>query len=192
MVILMTALQSHPLAQAIAAQLPDSLRTVFRICAADEVTSTNTILKETAAAAIAEGTTIIPTVLLARRQSGGRGRMGRSFHSPDGTGLYMSVLLTPDIRPCDAALLTTAAAVACAEASDTARGNADEGVGIKWVNDLYLHDRKFCGILAEAALTPTADAFSWAVIGIGINLLPPTGGFPDEIADTACALLDAD
>ncbi len=188
----MTALQSHPLAQAIAAQLPDSLRTVFRICAADEVTSTNTILKETAAAAIAEGTTIIPTVLLARRQSGGRGRMGRSFHSPDGTGLYMSVLLTPDIRPCDAALLTTAAAVACAEASDTVRGNADEAVGIKWVNDLYLHDKKFCGILAEAALTPSADAFSFAVIGIGINLLPPTGGFPDEIADTACALLDAD
>lgn len=186
----MTALQSHPLAQAIAAQLPDSLRTVFRVCAADEVTSTNTILKETAAAAIAKEQPIIPTVLLARRQSGGRGRMGRSFHSPDGTGLYMSVLLTPDIRPCDAALLTTATAVACAEATDAICKNGT--VGIKWVNDLYLHDRKFCGILAEAALTPTADAFSFAVIGIGINLLPPTGGFPTEIADTACALLDAD
>ena len=186
----MTALQSHPLAGRISAQLPPSLRTAFRICAADEVTSTNTVLKEAAAAAIAEGTKIIPTVLLARRQSGGRGRMGRSFHSPDGTGLYMSVLLTPDIRPCDAALLTTAAAVACAEACDSVRGDADGTVGIKWVNDLYLGDKKFCGILAEAALTPTADAFSWAVIGIGINLLPPTDGFPDAIANTACALFD--
>ena len=186
----MTALQSHPLAQAIAAHLPDNLRTVFRICAADEVTSTNTVLKEAAAAAIAKEQPIIPTVLLARRQSGGRGRMGRSFHSPDGTGLYMSVLLTPEVRPCDAALLTTATAVACAEATDAICKNGT--VGIKWVNDLYLHDKKFCGILAEAALTPTADAFAWAVIGIGINLLPPTGGFPDEIADTACALLDAD
>ena len=186
----MTALQSHPLAQDITAHLPDNLRTVFRICAADEVTSTNTVLKEAAAAAIAKEQPIIPTVLLARRQSGGRGRMGRSFHSPDGTGLYMSVLLTPDVRPCDAALLTTATAVACAEATDAICKNGT--VGIKWVNDLYLHDRKFCGILAEAALTPTADAFAWAVIGIGINLLPPTGGFPAEIADTACALLDAD
>ncbi len=186
----MTALQSHPLAQDITAHLPDSLRTVFRICAADEVTSTNTVLKEAATAAIAKEQPIIPTVLLARRQSGGRGRMGRSFHSPDGTGLYMSVLLTPDIRPCDAALLTTATAVACAEATDAICKNGT--VGIKWVNDLYLHDRKFCGILAEAALTPTTDAFSFAVIGIGINLLPPTGGFPAEIADTACALLDAD
>ena len=186
----MTALQSHPLAQDITAHLPDNLRTVFRICAADEVTSTNTVLKEAAAAAIAKEQPIIPTVLLARRQSGGRGRMGRSFHSPDGTGLYMSVLLTPDVRPCDAALLTIAAAVACAEATDAICKNGT--VGIKWVNDLYLHDRKFCGILAEAALTPTADAFAWAVIGIGINLLPPTGGFPAEIADTACALLDAD
>ena len=186
----MTALQSHPLAQDITAHLPDSLRTVFRVCAADEVTSTNTVLKEAAAAAIAKEQPIIPTVLLARRQSGGRGRMGRSFHSPDGTGLYMSVLLTPDVRPCDAALLTTATAVACAEATDAICKNGT--VGIKWVNDLYLHDRKFCGILAEAALTPTADAFAWAVIGIGINLLPPTNGFPDEIADTACALLDAD
>ena len=188
----MTAMLTHPLAQRITEQLPTDIRSVYRICAADEITSTNTVLKETAAAALRNGENIVPTVLLARRQSGGRGRMGRSFHSPDGTGLYMSILLTPDVRPCDAALLTTAAAVACADACDAVRGKTDGTVGIKWVNDLYLDDKKICGILAEAALTPTADAFSWAVIGIGINLLPPTDGFPDEIANTACALFDTD
>ncbi|MBR5869689.1 MAG: biotin--[Clostridia bacterium] len=190
----MLALSSHPLAVRIAQRLPSSIRQVYRICAADEVTSTNTLLKEAASDAIRAGEDICPTVLLARRQSGGRGRLGRSFHSPDGTGLYMSVLLTPDLPPADAARLTTAAAVAAADAVDAVReayAHQNHGLcGIKWVNDLYLGDKKCCGILAEAALTPTADAFAYAVIGIGINLLPPTNGFPEDIADSACALFD--
>ena len=190
----MHAMSSHPLAVSTAQKLPSDIRRTYRICAADEVTSTNTLLKEAAAAAIAAGAPIVPTVLLARRQSGGRGRLGRSFHSPDGTGLYMSVLLKPDIPPADAARLTTAAAAACADAADRVRGDgavcAHGAVGIKWVNDLYLGGKKCCGILAEAALTPNADAFAWAVIGIGINLLPPKNGFPADIADSACALFD--
>ena len=185
----------HPLARRIEEALPHPIAARFHICAADEIPSTNTRLKEIAADAVSSGKPIVPTVLLARTQSGGRGRLGRTFHSPSGTGLYMSMLLTPTLQPKEALCLTTAAAAACAEAADAVRTDADiesRGiVGIKWVNDLYLGGKKICGILAEAALTPNADALSWAVIGIGINLLPPKEGFPAALADTAGTLLEA-
>lgn len=188
-----TASAAHPLAARITALLPPPLAAAFRICAADEVTSTNTMLKDYAAAAVTGGDPVLPTVLLARRQTGGRGRLGRSFHSPDGTGLYMSVLFVPRMPPRDALRLTTAAAVACAEAADRVRSpeavTLSGEVGIKWVNDLYLDGKKICGILAEAALSPTAESLSWAVIGIGINVSPPPHGFPADIADTAGTLL---
>ncbi len=184
--------ESHPLAAQIKAALPPALSSRFRICAADEVTSTNTVLKEYAAAAVTGSQQITPTVLLARKQTGGRGRLGRTFHSPNGTGLYMSILLVPTVPPAEALYLTTATAAACAEAADAIRSTygmqTRNNVGIKWVNDLYLDDKKICGILAEAAMTPAMDALSWAVIGIGINLLPPTDGFPDELSHTAGAL----
>ena len=188
----------HPIAVRIKEALPQHLRSTFRICAADEVTSTNTVLKEIAASAISENMPIRPTVLIARSQSGGRGRLGRSFHSPGGTGLYMSILLVPSnsMPPAESLYLTTAAAAACAEAVDAIRRPDDVQqrgeIGIKWVNDLYLADKKICGILAEAALTPMADALSWAVIGIGINLLPPRDGFPDDLSRTAGALFSSD
>ncbi|MBE6657649.1 MAG: biotin--[acetyl-CoA-carboxylase] ligase [Ruminococcaceae bacterium] len=183
----------HPLAAQIQRKLPADLRKHFAVCAAEEVTSTNTVLKQYAASAAADQKPIIPTLLLARSQSSGRGRMGRSFHSPGGTGLYMSVLLVPDMPPQKALRLTTAAAAACADAADALRGAdtvaRDGAVGIKWVNDLYLDGKKICGILAESALTPAGDALSWAVIGIGINILPPENGFPGSIAGTAGSLL---
>ena len=190
--------EAHPLAVRIKESLPQPLRTVFRIYAADEVTSTNTVLKEIAASAIQENMPIRPTVLIARSQSGGRGRLGRSFHSPGGTGLYMSILLVPShsMPPAESLYLTTATAAACAEAADAIRCPDDiqqrGTVGSKWVKDLYLADKKICGILAEAALTPKADALSWAVIGIGINLLPPKDGFPDDLSRTAGALFSSD
>lgn len=188
----MSYTESHPLAQRIKAALPQKLGAQFHVCAAEEITSTNTALKACAAQAVADNVPITPTVLLARRQSSGRGRMGRSFHSPSGTGLYMSILLVPTVPPAEALALTTAAAAATAEAADAIRAQnfqPDTPVGIKWVNDLYLEDKKICGILAEAALTPDASAMSWAVIGIGINLLPPKDGFPAELSGSAGTLL---
>lgn len=165
----------------------------------EEVTSTNTILKQLAVQGAPEG-----TVLIACRQTAGKGRLGRSFYSPEETGIYMSLLLRPNIKAQDSLLITTAAAVATAEAIETVTGVE---TGIKWVNDIYCHDRKVVGILTEGGLkagtdhlirdkqsTGTdqraeADRLAYAVLGIGVNLWEPTGGFPEEIAKIAGSVL---
>ena len=145
--------------------------------------STNTRLKEMAAAGAPHG-----TVLIACSQTAGRGRRGRSFFSPDGTGLYISVVLRPDLPPARAIRLTTAAAVAAAAAVEETTGRSP---GIKWVNDLYLDGKKVAGILTESALTPDGGRLAYAVLGIGMNVTEPAGGFPPEIADIAGAILPA-
>ena len=142
----------------------------------EQTDSTNTALKAMGLSGAPEG-----TVLQAARQTGGKGRMGRSFFSPPG-GVYVSVLLrTVSYSP----LLTVAAAVAAAEGAEKLTGRP---VGIKWVNDLMLGDKKVCGILAERVIAPEGD---FTVVGFGVNLTPPAGGFPLEIADIAGALLPA-
>lgn len=145
------------------------------------VPSTNTLLKEMAAAGAPHG-----TVVVAAAQTAGRGRRGRSFFSPDGTGLYISVLLRPDLPLAQAVRITTAAAVAAADAVEDITGRVP---GIKWVNDLYLDGRKVAGILTEAAAD--GDRLQYAVLGIGVNVAPPPGGFPPEIAGIAGAILPA-
>ncbi len=145
--------------------------------------STNAFVR--ARAADGEGAGL---VVVADRQTAGRGRLGRSFFSPPGCGLYLSVLLRPALGAQDALLLTTATAVAVAEAIEAVTGQA---VGIKWVNDLYLAGRKVCGILAESAIT-ASGRLDYAVIGIGVNVRAPEGGFPDELRGIAGSLLPAD
>lgn len=147
-----------------------------------ETQSTNTDLKALADRGAEEG-----TVIIARRQSGGRGRMGRTFYSPEDTGLYLSLLLRPKSPPEEAVFLTVAAAVAAARA---VKKTLDREVSIKWVNDLYLDGKKVCGILTEAAAGPSLNQLSYAVCGIGFNLFSPKGGFPEEIASVAGALCD--
>lgn len=142
----------------------------------EQTDSTNTALKAMGLAGAPEG-----TVLQAVRQTGGKGRMGRSFFSPPG-GVYVSVLLRS--VPCSP-LLTVAAAVAAAEGAE---GLAGRPVGIKWVNDLMVDGKKVCGILAQRVSAPEGE---FTVVGFGINLTPPAGGFPPEIADVAGALLPA-
>jgi BirA family biotin operon repressor/biotin-[acetyl-CoA-carboxylase] ligase len=137
----------------------------------EEVDSTNARLKEWAAKGEAEG-----AVLIAGKQSAGRGRRGRGFFSPAGTGLYMSVLLRPRLDPADTVLLTPLAAVAACRAIGAAAG---QPAGIKWVNDILLGGQKVGGILAEGI--PGA----YVVLGIGINLFDPPEGFPAEIAGIA-------
>jgi BirA family biotin operon repressor/biotin-[acetyl-CoA-carboxylase] ligase len=139
----------------------------------EEVDSTNSRLLDMAKEGL-----VSPAVLSARRQTAGRGRQGRVFFSQPG-GLYMSLLLRPACPPEKLFTLTPAAAVAAAEAIEELTGIK---VGIKWVNDLYFEGKKVCGILAEMRE-------GTVVIGIGINLWPPEGGWPEELRDKVGALL---
>ena len=154
-----------------------------RILIYDQLPSTNRTAREMAADGAPDG-----TVVLAHKQSAGRGRLGRSFFSPDGTGLYMSLILRRDLTAADALRLTPMAAVATAEAIEDMVGHK---VDIKWVNDIYLDQKKVCGILTEGSVDPTLGRLAYAVIGIGVNITPPDGGFPEEIRRVAGAILSA-
>ncbi len=144
------------------------------------VTSTNTVLKEMAAAGAAEG-----TVVVASGQTAGKGRMSRRFHSPSGSGLYLSILLRPEMNADEALFITTAAAVAVARTVEEISGRS---AGIKWVNDVFMDGRKVCGILTEASFDMESGGLEYAICGIGVNVVPPEGGFPDEIRDIAGAV----
>ncbi len=122
-------------------------------------------------------------LIIARSQSGGRGRLGRSFFSPDG-GLYMSLLIYPKSDISDVSLITSAAAVAVCRAIEAV---ADVKCEIKWVNDIYIKEKKVCGILTEGQIRPDGT-LDCAILGIGVNLVPPTGGFPDDISSRAGAV----
>lgn len=139
------------------------------------VTSTNTLAKEMAAKGAPSG-----SVLIALEQTKGRGRMGRSFYSPNSTGLYLSIILRPDLSLEDSLLITTSAAVAVAKAIEKLTGN---DVDIKWVNDLFMKGKKVCGILTEASLNVESGGLEYAVVGIGINV--STKDFPDKLQKVA-------
>lgn len=104
-----------------------------------EVTSTNTLLKAQAEQGAPEG-----TVLIAESQTAGKGRLGRHFTSPPGTGIYFSLLLRPHCTAEKSLFITTTAAVAVCEAIEQVTGLNPQ---IKWVNDVYLNEKKVCGIL---------------------------------------------
>lgn len=148
------------------------------------VTSTNTVLKALAAEGAEEG-----FVLLAAEQTQGRGRMGRSFFSPPGTGLYMSVLLRPAVSAVEAARLTACAAVAVAEAVEALSGRDTQ---IKWVNDVLMDGKKICGILTEASMDFESGMVSYIVVGIGINATLPPGDFPEDLRSIAGAAFEPD
>ena len=152
----------------------------------EEVTSTNTLLKEKAAAGAREG-----TVIIANSQTGGKGRLGRSFYSPLNTGLYISILMRPSDMPAKEALkMTTMSAVAACRAIEAVLPLSEKHrPQIKWVNDIYFCGRKVVGILTEAAMSMENGNLEYAVPGIGFNVYPPEGGFPEEIRDIAGAIL---
>jgi BirA family biotin operon repressor/biotin-[acetyl-CoA-carboxylase] ligase len=154
----------------------------FRINVLKSVTSTNTVLREQAAKGEPEG-----YVLAAEEQTAGKGRMGRGFHSPARHGVYFSLLLRPGSKADDAALITSAAAVAAARAVEEVIGVR---VGIKWVNDLYHGGKKVCGILTEATFGMESGLVESAILGIGINVTKPEEGFPGELAEIAASLVD--
>ena len=145
----------------------------------DSTDSTNTRAKALAQQGAPHG-----TVLIADHQTGGRGRMGRNFHSPSGFGIYMSVILRPGCAPADLMHLTCAAAVAMCDAVETSCGFRP---GIKWTNDLVFGGRKLAGILTELALTP-GGSVDYAIVGIGINCCQKETDFPEEIRAIAGSL----
>lgn len=129
-------------------------------------------------------------IVLAEEQTAGRGRRGRSFLSPTGTGIYMSFLFRPTPeQSSDIVLVTTAASVAVCRAI---RNVLHEEPAIKWVNDIYLKEKKVCGILTEAVSDFESGRIDTVVVGIGINYREPQGGFPEEVKDIAGALCTKD
>lgn len=144
-----------------------------------ELDSTNNRLKVLASQGAPHG-----TVLIADRQTGGRGRMGRSFLSPPGVGIYMSILLRPECAPQELMHLTCAVAAAMCRAVECAAGLRP---GIKWTNDLVWGKQKFAGILTEMGLN-AAGGVDWAIVGIGVNCCQKAEDFPPEIRDRACSL----
>lgn len=145
----------------------------------DEVGSTNSLAKELAAKGAPAG-----TALIADQQRAGRGRMGRSFLSPGGVGIYLSVILRPVCRPHELMHLTCAAAVAMCGAVEQACGFRP---GIKWTNDLVVNGRKLGGILTELSLNAKTGMVDHAVVGIGINCRQSAEDFDDSIRNMACS-----
>lgn len=142
------------------------------------VDSTNVELKRRALDCGVHGLT-----LLAEEQTGGKGRLGRSFYSPAGTGIYMSILLKPELVGSDAVLITTATSVAVCRAIQKTLGVQPQ---IKWVNDIYMGDKKICGILTEAISDFEIGKIDFVVVGIGINYR--TEEFPDDLKERAGCL----
>lgn len=150
----------------------------------EECDSTNTYAKS-----LAESGAPDLSVVIAKRQSAGRGRMGRSFFSPDKVGMYMSIILKKDIQAAHALEITCAAAVAI---SRTIEAFTKKDVRIKWVNDIYIDMKKVCGILTEASINVKTGKLNYAVLGVGANLFAPEKGFPDDIGDIASSIFDFD
>ena len=138
--------------------------------------STNTYAKELARQGVPEG-----TVVIAQSQTGGRGRLGRSFHSPH-SGLYLSLILRPNCPADELMHLTCAVAVAACDAVEQTCGLRP---GIKWINDLLMDGKKLGGILTELIFDGDGTV-SAAVIGIGINCHSVV--FPKELQNLACCL----
>ncbi len=121
------------------------------------------------------------TLIFAEQQNAGRGRLGRSWDSPTGRSIYMSLLLRPQIQPVKAPMLTLVMAVSVAEGIKAVTGL---DVQIKWPNDIVLNGRKICGILTE--MSADVSQIYYVVIGVGINVNQDT--FPEELVQTATSL----
>lgn len=147
-----------------------------------EVDSTNSEAKRRLKAGLSE-----LLLLAAEHQTAGRGRQGKSFYSPDGTGIYMTLTVHPHAPLTDAVSVTTRASVAVCRAIRQETGLQPE---IKWVNDLYLYGKKICGILVEAESDFAAGITKSLVIGVGVNVT--TAEFPAELTEAASLAVEAD
>ena len=144
----------------------------------DVIDSTSTEAKRKCASSLRKN-----MIIAANGQSAGRGRSGKTFYSPEKSGLYFSIVIHPDISLFDATGITSAAAVAVA---DVLAEKTKKDPKIKWVNDIFVDGKKICGILTEAVSDFESGSVESVIIGIGINL--NTSDFPDEIKETAGSL----
>lgn len=143
----------------------------------DTIDSTNTKAQELAEKGYQSGTLVV-----ADKQESGKGRRGRSWVSPSGTGIFMTLMIKPDINPNNASMLTLVAALAVAKAITSVTG---EEVLIKWPNDIVVNGKKVCGILTE--MNAQFDYINHIVVGIGINV--HNESFPEEISQMASSLM---
>ena len=160
-------------------QLPSAYPWTEHLQCFSSLGSTNDHLRALAKAGAPAGTAV-----LADHQTGGHGRRGRSFHSPEGVGVYLSLLLRPDCPPAELMHLTCAVAVAMCDAVEVSAGFRP---GIKWTNDLVSGKRKLGGILTEIGFNQKGNV-DWAIIGVGINCCQQLSDFPEEIRDMAGSL----
>lgn len=143
----------------------------------DTIDSTNTKAQELAEKGYQSGTLVV-----ADKQESGKGRRGRSWVSPSGTGIFMTLMIKPDINPNNASMLTLVAALAVAKAITSVTG---EEALIKWPNDIVINGKKVCGILTE--MNAQFDYINHIVVGIGINV--HNESFPEEISQMASSLM---
>ena len=146
------------------------------ICYFPVVDSTNTKAKQLAEEGYPAGTLVV-----AEQQKAGRGRRGRSWESPQGAGIFMTLLLKPGIEPNNASMLTLVTALAVSDAITKQTGRP---AAIKWPNDIVMNGKKVCGILTE--MSAQIDYVNYIVIGIGINV--HNESFPEELSEMATSL----
>jgi BirA family biotin operon repressor/biotin-[acetyl-CoA-carboxylase] ligase len=144
----------------------------------EQVDSTNLYAKR-----IAEGGFLDGTVIMADEQLNGRGRMGRTWVSPKGKGIWMSIMLKPKINPADASKVTLLAACAVCRAIEEISGLYTK---IKWPNDIVLNGKKLCGILTE--MSAEIDGINYLIIGIGVNVNIDLDDFPKELQEIATSI----
>ena len=178
-----SAVQKHPVPDSLAPECwANALATRAlgkgSICYAREMTSTNLVLRQMAREGAPHG-----SLCLCETQSAGKGRLGRSWHSPQGQGLWLSVLLRPQLAPAQSPLITLCAALAMQRAVSRTCGVQP---AIKWPNDLVLAGKKLCGVLLEMSATP--ERLDWVIVGTGLNT--GSGAYPPELAHQATSLQD--
>lgn len=144
-----------------------------------QIDSTNTVLKSLAEGGAPEG-----TIVIAEEQTKGQGRLGRSWFSPAGKGISLSILLRPPLSPGDTPLFTLMTAASVVKGIKSVL--PELSIGIKWPNDLLINRRKVCGILTE--LKAEADLLHYLIIGIGINVNSGEENFPSELKSKATSL----
>lgn len=154
----------------------------IKLIVKDKVTSTNLLVKEMAKEGKPEG-----LVLIANEQTNGRGRFQRNFYSPNESGIYMSILLRPTFLAVEKSIqITTIASVCMCEAIER---NCDVTPSIKWVNDIFVNNKKVCGILTEGTLNLETGLLESVVLGVGLNVYAPQNDFPEELSNIAGSLL---
>ena len=152
--------------------LPEHLKN-SQIIALKTTDSTNTQAKKLALDRAAHG-----TILLAEEQTAGRGRSGKSFFSPSGAGLYMSIILRPDCNISDPQMITVATAVAVCRAIEKL---TEKHPQIKWVNDIFIDGKKVCGILSEAVTDFESGSIESIIVGVGVDCTVTEEMLPEEL-----------